>query len=108
MRQVSHRDSQILGVTVQHLVAWTTQHPGFVPSCEITDSVEDTTSEGTVEEMFTKGSVVSRISPDIINCLTIAGKFTVLVPLDCRNIIFIHYVIPDPHYSILTARLHTG
>ena len=45
MRQISYRNSQILGATVQNLVTWATQRPGFVPRYEITDSEEDTTTE---------------------------------------------------------------
>jgi hypothetical protein len=45
MRQISYRNSQILGATVQKLLTWAAQRPGFVPCYEITDSEEDTTTE---------------------------------------------------------------
>jgi hypothetical protein len=108
MGQISYRNSQILGATIQNLVTWSTQRPGFVPRCEITDSEEDTTTEEIQCEVFTQGSVVGQFSRDVINCFTMTGKFTVRVPPDCRNTIHIHCVIPRLQYSILMARLHAG
>jgi hypothetical protein len=110
MRQISYRNSQILGATVQNLVTWTTHRPEFVPRCEITDSEEDTTTEEIRVrwEIFTQGSAVGRFSPDNIDCLKMTGKFAVRVPPNCRNTIPIHCVISRLHYSMLTARLHAG
>lgn len=81
-----------------------------MPRYEITDSEEDATTEEMPWGLFTQGSVVGRLSPDVTDCLTntMAGKFTVRVPPVCRNTIPIRCVIPHLHYSILMARLHAG